>query len=273
MKARRRYTVEQAKYEGGFMTGIRLRFHFTLIELLIVIAILAILAGLLLPALNTARKKAHSISCLSNMKQLYIAWMSYAGDNSEYIIPYYTDTGTAIGEYSGTFPWFEQFMVHEYIPGIAGDTNAARAKAARKLFICPSDENPNFFYQNFKVFISYGYNRYMTKKKEFSDLSLPAHPMDRLSVKNPYPDKTHVLADNWGREATKNNSLSLIALNFVDEYSFNINAVHATGMNSVFLDGHAALAVMSYWNPFTCANDLWNLSDSAALTPIYTTKP
>ena len=147
------------------------------------------------------------------------------------------------------------------------------AKAARKLFICPSDENPNFFYQNFKVFISYGYNRYMTKKKEFSDLSLPAHPMDRLSVKNPYPDKTHVLADNWGRAATKNNSMSLIALNFVDEYSFNINAVHATGMNSVFLDGHAALAVMSYWNPFTCANDLWNLSDSAALTPIYTTKP
>ena len=115
------------------------RENFTLIELLIVIAIIAILAAMLLPALNKAKSKAQGTLCLGNMRQLYIAWSGYATDNSERIITYYTDPGTTVGQYSGAFPWYEQFMVHECIPGIAGDNPEARAKAGRKLFICPSD--------------------------------------------------------------------------------------------------------------------------------------
>jgi len=59
---------------------------FTLIELLVVISIIALLIALLIPVLRAAKERAHRTVCLSNLRQLTLAWLAYADENDDKIV-------------------------------------------------------------------------------------------------------------------------------------------------------------------------------------------
>jgi prepilin-type N-terminal cleavage/methylation domain-containing protein/prepilin-type processing-associated H-X9-DG protein len=111
------------------------RAGFTLIELLVVIAIIAILAALLLPALNKAKIQAQGIQCMSNYKQLTLAWVSYAQDNKDTLAP--NDENIWEGGYGATAPI------------AAGEGNWASGWANWN--VDPQNTNDALFLQNTKM--------------------------------------------------------------------------------------------------------------------------
>ncbi len=80
------------------------RTAFTLVELLVVIGIIAVLIGLLLPALNRARYSAKRVECAAYLRQIGMAAVNYANDNKGFLPPFQGDNGTKTFNVDANFP-------------------------------------------------------------------------------------------------------------------------------------------------------------------------
>ncbi len=85
---------------------------FTLIELLVVIAIIAVLAALLLPALSKAKQQGQKIACISNLRQMQVAWQLYADDHNGWL-PRNDGGGQDAGRFDFKYAWTAGWLYYE----------------------------------------------------------------------------------------------------------------------------------------------------------------
>jgi prepilin-type N-terminal cleavage/methylation domain-containing protein/prepilin-type processing-associated H-X9-DG protein len=226
---------------------------FTLIELLVVIAIIAILAAILFPVFAQAREKARTTSCLSNFKQLGIAFQMYLQDYDERVLPRYQ----ACPSTGPTDPNAESLWDHTIQPYVKNT----------QIFICPSSQNAHYVDTwGTRGYLSTGYNQtisgwYYVTADGCGDMILPTLAAIQ------YPAKNVMFADSVPGDFTLGyrgylfgNTGINVPYTTTSAGSFGVR--HTDGTNLTFFDGHAKWYKGStlLWNPNANISDCTDTS-------------
>ena len=198
---------------------------FTLIELLVVIAIIAILAAILLPALNQARERGRTASCINNCKQVATAKLMYMDDFDGH---YYSGHPQHGGDIRG-------LVRKVYSSGYLGDISAGRCPSG----LLPTDIDPETGTES-DLNYSYGSNvvdwYYPSAVKSESLKNIEKFTNYGLNTKVT-PTQFMLFADSWGRTQ---GSYQYAWMNTGSASLGTVHLRHGNGANIGFLDGHAA---------------------------------
>ncbi|MFO0832662.1 MAG: prepilin-type N-terminal cleavage/methylation domain-containing protein [Phycisphaerales bacterium] len=187
---------------------------FTLIELLVCIAIIGVLIGLLIPGLSAARESARSTVCLSNQRQMILAWQVYADTYRDYAVPYNTSTGPlGSGQPTSSTYWWGSFTGPDSMV-VPEDGFLSRfidsTLNIRSVYECPSQPWGTYIAQpvslvNRQPTSTYGYNGYYLSPSRVPGYSdqIGFRPWRRTSdIRNPsslFVFADTMLAGNPGR--------------------------------------------------------------------------
>jgi prepilin-type N-terminal cleavage/methylation domain-containing protein/prepilin-type processing-associated H-X9-DG protein len=208
---------------------------FTLIELLVVIAIIGILAAMLLPALNRAREKANSISCLGNMRQWGLALGMYADDWNDYM-PYEGSGGNISASYN-LVAWYNILSPYIGAPRLVDLYTSTPPRipvpGQKSIWMCPSiRQNPPTPTVTSPYF-AYAMNRVLTG----ATVANVTHQYKRSIVDR--PSQTVFLTESEADGTVAHDAFSFTDGFFIGSKANIVQPRHSGGDNLVFVDGHA----------------------------------
>lgn len=217
---------------------------FSLIELLITIAIIAILAALLLPALNAARERGRAIHCVGNLRQIGQFLLSYTDDNNSWG-PQAVDSDFLLNSSTITQAWQDRLMIY-YMPNIPVSNlhhviTAEGKRKIRPIFACPSHSNTEFPQNDVgSLWRHYGINQHMGGGVDKN--SVPAYSGRRLSVlRRPSARAwTADLGPNTLTHADAGGPSFITGGAHRDIQGYYIAYRHLSLANFLFADGHVA---------------------------------